>query len=507
MGAPAVGGPPSPLTQAEDRGARAGPTGPGQAPGPLTSPEGPPLFAVFAFWAFVLGGLAFGGLFLANWRALGERPHTVVAGPVSVPIRLPAPPAVSGPAHAPELSSSIANVVKNVLPEWAGKERIHLLLLGIDKREDEPIAGTRSDTVMLASIDPVTKSVALVSIPRDLWVKIPGCTTNQGCVGGQQRINVAHAVGGPELAKRTIAGDFGVPVDYYARVDFHGFQKLVDLIGGVIVDIEAPVKDDEYPTEDYGYQRIYFAPGPQLLSGSTALQYARSRHGASDFARARRQQQVLVSLRDRALQLNMLPKAPQMISIVQQSLSTDLAPIQLLSLARLLSEIDHDKIFPLVLDTNYVQGFRGADGADLLRADPGVIRRAIESAERAAAHPELRARIEILNGTRRTGLGQQAADYLTAQGFNVVHIAPAERTDYPSSLVQVLTDDRRAAEALASALRMSVAAISDLPTPNAGADIRVVLGQDFFLPGGQPVDVTSPSGASPAGAGGSIGRP
>src|SRR6185503_8217855 len=153
---------------------------------------------------------------------------------------------------------------------------------------------------------------------------------------------------------QTIATDFGVPIQDYARVDFRGFVDLADTVGGVLVDVVRPVKDDEYPTDDYGYQRIYYAPGPQLLDGTHALQYARSRHGTNDFARAGRQQQVLVSLRDRALQLNMLARAPDMLSIVQKSLSTDLTPVQLLSLARLVSEIDRERIGNLVIDTNYV---------------------------------------------------------------------------------------------------------------------------------------------------------
>src|SRR5206468_1389531 len=210
--------------------------------------------------------------------------------------------------------------VRNVVPDWTGTDRINILLLGIDKRDDEPIAGTRSDTIMLASIDPLTKSAALVSFPRDLWVTIPGCTSSAGCEGGRQRINVAHAVGGPDLTRQTITSDFGVPIDFYARVDFRGFEQLIDAVGGVVVDVDWPVKDDEYPTADYGYQRIYFGPGPQLMDGTTALEYARSRHGMSDFARAARQQKVIVSLRNRALQLNMLARAPDLVGIAQKSL-------------------------------------------------------------------------------------------------------------------------------------------------------------------------------------------
>jgi polyisoprenyl-teichoic acid--peptidoglycan teichoic acid transferase len=466
-----------------------------QPAGPPEPRGGPPWFAVATFWAFVVGGLVFGAIFLTNWRALGtrEQPARVIvaAGPVTVavPVTINAPaPLVSRPvarpaeAAAPPLSSAIAGVVRNVVPEWSGKERINILLLGIDKRDDEPINGTRSDTMMIASIDPVARSAALVSLPRDMWVTIPGCTAAQGCSRGQQRINFAHAVGGPDMAKRTISNDFGIPIQYYARVDFRGFEELVDLVGGVLIDVDRPVKDDEYPTENYGFQRIYYAPGPQLLDGKHALQYARSRHGSNDFSRAKRQQTVLVSLRERALQLNMLSRAPTMLGIVQNSLSTDLSPVQLLSLARLVSEIDRDRIGSLVIDTNHATPFKGSDGADLLDPDLAGIRRAFESTVRTAAHPELKARIEVLNGSGTAGLGQKAADYLTAQGFNVVKIAVAERSDYRSSLVEVLTADRRAAEALATTLKVPTTAITDTPTPNAVADIRIVVGQDFRIP-------------------------
>jgi len=353
------------------------------------------VFAVAAFWAFVLGGIAFGVVFVANWRVLGarsaERPDgspsvvTVGAGPVSVtvPVAIKPPAVVSSPAKPLQITtSSIAAVVQNVLPDWQGNERVNILLLGIDKRDDEPIAGTRSDTMILASIDPVSKSAALISLPRDMWVNIPGCTYSQGCSGGQQRINVAHAVGGPELARQTVTTDFGVPIQFYARVDFRGFEQLIDSAGGVVVDVDWPVKDDEYPTDDYGYQRIYFGPGPQLMDGRSALQYARSRHGMSDFARAGRQQKVIVSLRNRALQLNMLSKAPELVGIIQKSLSTDLTPVQMLSLGKLVSQIDRSKITNLVIDANYVTPFKGSDGADLLQPNFSLIRRAIGDAQR-----------------------------------------------------------------------------------------------------------------------------
>jgi hypothetical protein len=274
-----------------------------------------------------------------------------------------------------------------------------------------------------------------------------------------------------------------VPIQYYARVDFRGFEQMINAVGGVVIDVDWPVKDDEYPTPDYGYMRIYFGPGPQLMDGTQALQYARSRHGMNDFARAGRQQKVILSVRNRVLQMNMLAKAPELLGIAQQSVATNLPPVQMLALAKLVSQIDRDRISNLVIDASYVRPFVGADGADLLDPDIPAIRRAIASAQRTAARPELRARVEVLNGSGTAGLGQRAADFLTAQGFNVVRIAPAERTDYASSVVQVLgVDTNGAARALADALKMPETAISSEPVSNASADIRIVVGRDFRVP-------------------------
>jgi LCP family protein required for cell wall assembly len=345
------------------------------------------------------------------------------------------------------------------------------LLLGIDRRPSEPVQGTRSDTMMLVSIDPVAKAVAMVSIPRDLWLNIPGY--------GSERINVAHALGGPDLAKRTVTADFGVPVQYYLRVDFSGFRDVVDIMGGVIVDVEQPVKDDEYPGDDYSYRRIYIAPGPQMMNGEAALEYARSRHSENDFGRARRQQRVIVAMRDRALQLNMLPRAPQLLSVAQRAVSTDIPATDLLALARLASEIDRSRISNLVIDAQLAEPFKGADGADLLDPDFPGIRRAIDATIKAASHPELRARVEVLNGSGRPGLGQSAADMLTAQGYDVERVALAERADYTTSVLQVLTGNDQAADALAPVVGLSASAIQDAPNASAGVDLRLIVGADF----------------------------
>lgn len=336
------------------------------------------------FLVFLAGGVWSGVVFVQNWQLLTSRrelsfedepPRPVVQlpglGPVTLP-ELPRPaipaPGLDKPSDGPRLP---------ILPGWEGRERINVLLLGIDHRDDEPIDGSRSDTMILVSVDPVSKSVVMVSLPRDLWVAIPGY--------GEQRINVAHALGGPDLAMRTVVANFGIQVNHYARIDFRGFEQVVDTLGGIPVDVERPVKDDEYPTADYGLMRVYVAPGPQWMNGQNALVYARSRHSENDFGRARRQQRVLLAIRDRAVQANMILKAPELVPLAQKMVATDFGPFDLIKLARLSSEIDRERVTNLVIDATYASPFVTSDGAEVLLPNRPAIQSAITQAFARAA--------------------------------------------------------------------------------------------------------------------------
>jgi len=151
--------------------------------------------------------------------------------------------------------------------------------------------------------------------------------------------------GGPTLAAQTIELNFGIRIDYFAEIDIVGLEKVIDTLGGVMVDVPGILKDDQYPTGDYGYTRIYYSPGWQWMDGPTAVRYARTRHDDGDFNRNRRQQQVLLAIRDRVLVTGILSKLPDLISEIGDSVRTDLSPRQVLSLARLGQEIDADNIY------------------------------------------------------------------------------------------------------------------------------------------------------------------
>jgi LCP family protein required for cell wall assembly len=195
----------------------------------------------------------------------------------------------------------------------------NVLVLGIDRRpgEAEPF---RSDTMMLARFDPRRPRTALLSIPRDLWVTIPD--------EGKNRINTAHFFGGPRLAKQTVADNFGLPVHHYVRLDFGGFERIVDALGGIDVTVRETLHDEQYPTADYGVTTIHIEAGPQHFDGATALVYARSRYSTDDFDRARRQQEVLDALRRRLFSPSILWRFPALLQAISSALETDMPVVR-----------------------------------------------------------------------------------------------------------------------------------------------------------------------------------
>jgi LCP family protein required for cell wall assembly len=273
-----------------------------------------------------------------------------------------------GTFSLPRLTPSTVDV-----PEWSGKERVNFLVLGTDRREGET-GGTRTDTVIVLTLDPVSRRAGMLSLPRDLWVTIPGY--------GQERINAAYELGeqakpggGPELARKTVEQLLGVPVHHYALVGFAGFQRLVNEVGGVVVDVERPIKDNEYPDRDYSLRRIFFQPGLQRLDGESALWYVRTRHADSDYGRARRQQQVLLALRAQALRLDLLPKVPGILAALADTVKTDLRPADLVGLARIAKDVDTAHLVNRVVDESMTRRWVTPAGAQVEVPDAAAVRR------------------------------------------------------------------------------------------------------------------------------------
>jgi LCP family protein required for cell wall assembly len=244
--------------------------------------------------------------------------------------------------------------------------RINLLVLGIDRREGTSW-GYRTDTIMVLTMNPDSKAVGILSIPRDLQVAIPGYR--------EDRINTANVYGyqednpgaGPALLATTIEANFGIPIDGYVLVDFQTFKKIVDALGGIDVDVPQTLHDTRYPDprpgDPYAYKTIYFEPGPQHMDGARALEYARSRMSTTDFDRAKRQQRILLALREKALSLSAIPRWPSLAKAVLDGVRTDLDLGELLALAFLVARSDVQNLEQVVIEPPLVFGHRRADGA------------------------------------------------------------------------------------------------------------------------------------------------
>lgn len=399
-------------------------------------------------------------------------------------------PASSGP------SENVKYEFGQVIPTWTGTKRVTVLLLGIDERSQET-GPFRTDTMMVLTLDPVTKMAGVLSIPRDLWVPIPG--HNDG------RINTAHFLGdlynhtggGPALARETVEYNLGVLVDYYVRLNFQAFVSLVDMIGGVDIYVEKDIYDPTYPDYAYGYDPLYIEAGWHHFDGEMTLKYARTRHSSSDFDRASRQQQVMTAILEKVTSVELLPdlakKAPEIYKMLETSVQTDMALDQILALANLATQVDRSTIRYGVIDQTCTQQWITADGAQVLiplRDRMREVRDYVFAADiptpapsQASAitpTPEV-ATVSVLNGTARAGLAGATSDYLKAQGLDVALVGNADRQDYAQSLVVMNRDKPLTAARIASLLHLPATAVVKGSDPNA-TDIVVILGNDYTGP-------------------------
>ncbi|MGD8731943.1 MAG: LCP family protein [Anaerolineales bacterium] len=259
---------------------------------------------------------------------------------------------------------------------WDGKSRVTVLMMGLDYRDW--IAGEsapRSDTMMLVTIDPITLQAGMLSIPRDLWVEIPGF--------GYNRINTAYMLGeaynlpggGPGLAMKTVEDLIGVPIQYFAVVDFQTFERFIDEIGGIDVLVKQRVK-----ISPIGRLSHWLDAKPYHLDGPDALAYARVRKNAGgDFGRAERQQQVIMAIMDRVVGLDMLPqlvaRSPSIYQEVASGIRTNLSLEQMVSLAWLGVQVPKENIRSgVIAPPKMVNFYTRPDGAQVLRYVPDEVR-------------------------------------------------------------------------------------------------------------------------------------
>ncbi len=232
--------------------------------------------------------------------------------------------------------SIIGTPVPNVsIAPWDGKERLNILLIGADEQG----GGHNTDTLITVSIDPVTKQVAMFSLPRDtvdvpippgparqVWGRDYGGKINSFFANNRKRSDLwpgNDRTRGYNALKSVIGELYGLDIKYFVEVNFDGFRKVVDSVGGVTINVQIPVSDDRFPGAKGKLLRVYIPTGIQHMDGAEALRYARSRHSSTDFDRGQRQQRVLLSLREQADPQNLIPRLPELIAALKKTVRTD----------------------------------------------------------------------------------------------------------------------------------------------------------------------------------------
>lgn len=504
----------------------------------------PPLLAhslvVGASLIFLLVGIYTGYLFyhvvkntVKTLAARTNLPTTVPYIDLSLPLAaLP----LTGDGSAPLVlpirggETGATGVTGVPLPNYEQKERVNILLLGIDKRWDEVYA--RTDTMILVTVDPNARTAGMLSVPRDLWVSIPGYS--------EDRINKAFYLGekdgypggGAALAMKTIQYNLGVPVHFYAQVDFEGFRNIIDTLGGIDIYVPETIDDPTYPDENYGYDPFYIEAGQHTLNGYETLRYARTRHtSGSDFSRAKRQQAVLLAVRDKALQVGIIPKIPELWNTMAGTVQTDLQLVDIIELAQLADEIDPANIQSAVIDNNLTYDYIVPEtGAEVLipyrdkirvlieqmfaetQAPAGPSQAEIEAAQAAQAQAlaqeieeqakrqeevkaflsQESAQLVVQNGTTLSGLASQTALYLKQHGFNILQFGPADSTAYPHTVIVVYDESKiYTLQVLTALFNVTEENIRRSPNLKSDMDFRVIIGSDFELPGDAPSPLTT----------------
>jgi LCP family protein required for cell wall assembly len=406
---------------------------------------------------------------------------------------------------------------------WDGSNRVTALFMGLDYRDWEDGNGaSRTDSMMLVTYDPATNTAGMLSIPRDLWVAIPGF--------GEAKINTAYYLGetnnipggGPALAVQTVEQFLSIPIDFYAQVDFNAFVKFIDSLGGLDMKIREPITID--PLGPGNTKTL--EPGTQTLTGAETLAYARQRHtDHGDIDRAQRQQDVLIAIRNQILNLNMLPglisKSPQMYADVASGLRTNMTLSQVVKIAIAAINVPKENIKQAVIGVDETELSVSYDGQSILLpymdkiiekrdlifggANTSAVNKttnAVPSSDQTGAQTvqaiqptavedfgaELaseNARIVVLNGTSTEGLANRFKEYLEASN---IHVQGTGNVDPGYSGIYLInhTGKEHTIKFLSQMMNVPETKILNQAMSTNDADIELIIGEnwqnDFSLP-------------------------
>lgn len=336
----------------------------GGLPAPTETPKVTPTATPLPTPSATLPALTVTATPVSPATATRPRPQTPVAPPIStatpalaVTLIRPSAPAPTGTLQAPWATP--------IWPPSPLDQTDNLVVMGVDYRPGD--ASWRTDTIMVVAIDSRANQVGVLGIPRDLYVEIPGY--------GLGRINQADFIGetsdyeggGQALLRRVISETLGIPTRHYVRIKMEGLVRLVDTLGGVIVVLDCPLYErtpnDASPN---GVVDWSLPAGPALLDGESAKKFATYRYATSDFGRARRQQQLIWAIRDRALQLDIIPRIPELWKAFADMFSTDLGVLDIVKLAGFGATLKPENVHGTVLGADVMDYYITPEGAWVL---------------------------------------------------------------------------------------------------------------------------------------------
>lgn len=342
------------------------------------------------------------------------------------------------------------------------RERVNVLIVGVDvtlNNRRQIVNLARSDALLLASFDPVTRTASFLSIPRDTRVTIPGHR-------GSWKINAAFALGGPSLTLRTVEHLLGVRVHRYVKLSPRSFSRLVDAVGGIWVDVERDLRYED----SWAGLRIDLKKGRQLLSGEQAAGYVRFRADPlGDVARVERQQKVVHALWQRLQEPQTWLRAPQILRAVQENTETNLTPHEVATLGWFLSRLRPEQVRRAVLPGHFAPLF--------WEPEPERVRALVLELFYGLREEQVaRTAVEVHNASGLPGTGLAAAQRLRQMGFPVVQVKVEPDVQPITAVVST-----RADRALTRAVRdmLGVGATASREVPGAEADLVVRVGTDY----------------------------
>jgi LCP family protein required for cell wall assembly len=406
----------------------------------------------------VVGAVAL--VLAAAWVAVAR-----MGGPLGLAARW----VVASPRHGPGAAGPAVS--------YRPQDPVTVLVMGTEVAP--AYAGPQlTDSMMIVSYDPIHRTAAMMSVPRDLWVDIPG--------EGYQRINTAYEDTGPAGAELTVEKYFGVPIDYYAVVNYESLVRLVDAVGGVTVDVPYHIYDPCFPNALENACTVLNIPaGVQHMDGQEALAFARERHDVpgEDLGRQADQQALLLALRKALLRPTNLLRLPAIVGAVEGTVETNLPPAEIPGLVEAVLRLPRTAIHSQVLSfsTGAIANWTTPGGAAVLLPNPEVIRAEAAQLFSGALAAMQGATVQVEDGAPTD---QPLATYFTSvlQGMGVATLPPetAARTDYRQNHVYVNTEVTRRAPAVAYQLaEMLGAPLAFAPFPSSQADVVVVLGAAF----------------------------